>query len=102
MIVFTSIKNTAHWFELSFKDPKLTSSLIRWAKQEIEYFGNYYKSIVFGGEQSNFQVIADCGKIAHEQSNKVRLFHQPSSQLIQIVSTYPSTDESPRCVSSTS
>jgi hypothetical protein len=32
----------------------------------------------------------------------VRLFHQPSSQLIQIVSTYPSTDESPRCVSSTS
>ncbi|KAF9365084.1 exocyst complex component exo84 [Mortierella sp. NVP85] len=72
MIVFTSIKNTAHWFELSFKDPKLTSSLIRWAKQEIEYFGNYYKSIVFGGEQSNFQVIADCGKIAHEQSNKLR------------------------------
>ncbi|KAG0000602.1 exocyst complex component exo84 [Modicella reniformis] len=72
MIVFTSIKNTSHWFELSFKDPKLTSSLVKWAKQEIEYFANYYKSIVFGGEQSNFQVIADCAKIACEQSNRLR------------------------------
>ncbi|KAI8359738.1 Cullin repeat-like-containing domain protein, partial [Mortierella sp. GBAus27b] len=72
MIVFTSIKNTAHWFELSFKDPKLTSSVVRWTKEELEYFAAYYKRIVFESEQSNFQVIADCGRIAREQSNKLK------------------------------
>ncbi|KAF9903135.1 exocyst complex component exo84, partial [Lobosporangium transversale] len=72
MIVFTSIKNTSQWFELAFKDPKMTSALVKWAKQEIEYFGEFYKNIVFGVEQSNFQVIADCAKIASEQCIKLK------------------------------
>ncbi|KAI1320128.1 hypothetical protein EDD11_002100 [Mortierella claussenii] len=72
MIVFTSIKNTSQWFEMSFKDPQMTSALVKWAKQEIEYFAEFYKNIVFGGEQTNFQVIADCAKIATEQCNKLK------------------------------
>ncbi|KAF9185216.1 exocyst complex component exo84, partial [Haplosporangium sp. Z 27] len=72
MIVFTSIKNTSEWFELSFKDPKMSSAVVKWAKQEIEHFADIYKNIVFGSEQSNFQVIADCAKIATEQCNKLR------------------------------
>ncbi|KAF9344303.1 exocyst complex component exo84 [Mortierella sp. AD094] len=71
MIVFTSIKNTSEWFELSFKDPKMSSAVVKWAKQEIEYFGDIYKNIVFGHEMNNFQVIADCAKIATEQCNKL-------------------------------
>ncbi|KAF9995134.1 exocyst complex component exo84 [Entomortierella chlamydospora] len=71
MIVFTSIKNTTEWFELSFKDPKLSSAVVKWAKQEIEYFGDIYKNIVFSHEM-NFQVIADCAKIATDQCNKLR------------------------------
>src|SRR4051812_24274776 len=71
MIVFTSIKNTAEWFKLSFMDPKMTSALVKWSKQEIEYFAEFYKEIVFGAEQSNFQVIADCAKLTNEQCSKV-------------------------------
>lgn len=69
MIVFTSIRNTSEWYELSFKDPKMSSALVKWAKQEIEHYANLYKDIVFN--QSNFQVIADCFKITQEQCNKV-------------------------------
>ncbi|KAF9192772.1 exocyst complex component exo84 [Haplosporangium sp. Z 767] len=74
MIVFTSIKNTSEWFALSFQDPKMTSSLVKWAKQEIEWFAELYKDIVFGLQQvqSNFQVIADCFKIIQEQSGKLK------------------------------
>lgn len=73
MIVFTSIKNTSEWYELSFKDPKMSSTLVKWAKQEIEAFADLYKDIVFENSQlgMNFQVIADCFKIAQEQCNKV-------------------------------
>ncbi|KAF9408638.1 exocyst complex component exo84 [Podila epigama] len=67
MIVFTSIKNTTEWYELSFKDPKMSSALVKWAKQEIEHYADLYKDIVFS--QSNFQVIADCSKITQEQCN---------------------------------
>lgn len=69
MIVFTSIRNTSEWYELSFKDPKMSSALVKWAKQEIEHFADLYKDIVFN--QSNFQVIADCFKITQEQCDKV-------------------------------
>ncbi|KAG0209944.1 exocyst complex component exo84 [Mortierella sp. GBA30] len=70
MIVFTTIKNTSEWFELAFVDPKMTSALVKWAKQEIEYFADIYKDIVFGNQrQSNFQVIADCFKVAQEHCN---------------------------------
>ncbi|KAF9924134.1 exocyst complex component exo84 [Mortierella alpina] len=73
MIVFTTIKNTSEWFKLSFKDSKMTSALVKWAKQEIEYFADIYKDIVFGSQQqSNFQVIADCSKTAQEHCNKLR------------------------------
>ncbi|KAF9080339.1 exocyst complex component exo84, partial [Mortierella sp. AD031] len=72
MIVFTTIKNTSEWFELSFKDPKLSSALVKWAKQEMECFADIYKDIVFGSQQSNFQVIADCYKITQEQCDKLK------------------------------
>jgi protease II len=76
MIVFTSIKNTSEWYELSFKDPKLSSALVKWAKQEIEAFADLYKDVVFGTSQQglNFQVIADCFKITQDQCNKVKSF----------------------------
>jgi len=79
MIVFTSIKNTSQWYELSFKDPKMSSALVKWAKQEIEAFADLYKDIVFENSQQgmNFQVIADCFKIAQEQCNKVCRFLTP-------------------------
>ncbi|KAF9109719.1 exocyst complex component exo84 [Mortierella sp. AM989] len=72
MIVFTSIKNTSEWFELSFKDPKMSSAVVKWAKQEVEHFAEIHKSIVFGHELNNFQVIADCARIATDQCNKLR------------------------------
>ncbi|KAG0033000.1 exocyst complex component exo84 [Podila clonocystis] len=70
MIVFTSIRNTSEWYELSFKDPKMSSALVKWAKQEIEHYADLYKDIVFN--QSNFQVIADCYKITQEQCDKLK------------------------------
>ncbi|KAG0306060.1 exocyst complex component exo84 [Linnemannia gamsii] len=72
MIVFTTIRNTSEWFELSFKDPKMSSALVKWAKQEMECFADIYKDIVFGSQQSNFQVIADCYKVTQEQCNKLK------------------------------
>ncbi|KAF9581366.1 exocyst complex component exo84 [Lunasporangiospora selenospora] len=70
VIVFTTIWNTCEWFEASFKSPKMTSSLVKWVKEEIENFADNYKDIVFG--QGNFQVIADCFKIAQEQCSKLK------------------------------
>ncbi|KAF9314250.1 exocyst complex component exo84, partial [Linnemannia elongata] len=74
MIVFTTIKNTSEWFEESFKDPKMSSALVKWAKQEMECFADLYKDIVFSSQQSNFQVIADCYKVTQEQCNKLKEF----------------------------
>ncbi|KAG0223554.1 exocyst complex component exo84 [Actinomortierella wolfii] len=70
VIVFTTITHTAEWFEASFKDPKLTSSLVKWAKQELEYFGDLFKQSVFS--QSSFQVTADCLRMSKTQCNLLK------------------------------
>lgn len=85
MIVFTTIKNTSEWFEESFKDPKMSSALVKWAKQEMECFADLYKDIVFSSQQSNFQVIADCYKVTQEQCNKVRFCVPGLCTIVEIV-----------------
>ncbi|KAF8334621.1 Cullin repeat-like-containing domain protein [Cantharellus anzutake] len=42
-VVFTSIKHTANWYLASFEENEMASTLIQWAREQIECFATMFK-----------------------------------------------------------
>ncbi|KAF8327616.1 uncharacterized protein EI90DRAFT_3126976 [Cantharellus anzutake] len=47
-VVFTSIKHTANWYLASFEENEMASTLIQWAREQIECFATMFKRQVNG------------------------------------------------------
>ncbi|CAG8507867.1 10576_t:CDS:10, partial [Cetraspora pellucida] len=43
LVYFTLIKNTCDWYSAAFKDIKMSSGLIKWAKEEIEHYASMFQ-----------------------------------------------------------
>ncbi|KAF8531522.1 Cullin repeat-like-containing domain protein [Gautieria morchelliformis] len=70
VVVFTGIKHTADWFLASFKENDTASSLVQWAKEQIESYTEMFKKQVHGSDVAP-QTVQDCLDITRLQSRKL-------------------------------
>ncbi|KAH9884631.1 hypothetical protein C8Q73DRAFT_660739 [Cubamyces lactineus] len=69
-VVFTGIKNTADWFLASFKQNEVASSLVEWAKQQVELYAEMFRKQVYSSDIDP-HVIEEAIQITHIQSKKL-------------------------------
>ncbi|KAI0325433.1 hypothetical protein GY45DRAFT_1374778 [Cubamyces sp. BRFM 1775] len=69
-VVFTGIKNTADWFLASFKQNEVASSLVEWAKLQVELYAEMFRKQVYSSDIDP-HVIEEAIQITHIQSKKL-------------------------------
>ncbi|KAG2136515.1 uncharacterized protein EDB93DRAFT_781949 [Suillus bovinus] len=70
LVVFTGIKHTADWFLAGFVEHDMTSTLIDWAKKQIEMYAERFRKQVYSSDVEQ-QTIKEALKITYSQSRKV-------------------------------
>ncbi|RUP43284.1 hypothetical protein BC936DRAFT_137393 [Jimgerdemannia flammicorona] len=73
LVVFTLIRNTCDWYRESFKDNRMASGFVKWAREQVEIYAVIYRKQVFHHNQQNFQIIADCLKSTNDQCAMLRM-----------------------------
>ncbi|KIJ39437.1 hypothetical protein M422DRAFT_781017 [Sphaerobolus stellatus SS14] len=69
IVVFTGIKHTADWFLESFRERETASSLVQWAKEQIETFAEMFRKQVHGSDVSP-QTLQDCLEVTRLQAKR--------------------------------
>ncbi|KAG1845913.1 hypothetical protein DFJ58DRAFT_800298 [Suillus subalutaceus] len=69
-VVFTGIKHTADWFLAGFVEHDMTSTLIDWAKKQIEMYAERFRKQVYSSDAEQ-QTVKEALKITHSQSRKL-------------------------------
>ncbi|KIK35279.1 hypothetical protein CY34DRAFT_96392 [Suillus luteus UH-Slu-Lm8-n1] len=70
LVVFTGIKHTADWFLAGFVEHDMTSTLIDWAKKQIEMYAERFRKQVYSSDAEQ-QTVKEALKITHSQSRKL-------------------------------
>ncbi|KAG2155748.1 Cullin repeat-like-containing domain protein [Suillus clintonianus] len=70
VVVFTGIKHTADWFLAGFVEHDMTSTLIDWAKKQIEMYAERFRKQVYSSDAEQ-QTVKEALKITHSQSRKL-------------------------------
>lgn len=70
LVVFTGIKHTADWFLAGFVEHDMTSTLIDWAKKQIEMYAEKFRKQVYSSDAEQ-QTVKEALKITHSQSRKL-------------------------------
>lgn len=70
LVVFTGIKHTADWFLAGFVEHDMTSTLIDWAKKQIEMYAERFRKQVYSSDVEQ-QTIKEALKITYNQSRKL-------------------------------
>ncbi|OSD01155.1 hypothetical protein PYCCODRAFT_1392308 [Trametes coccinea BRFM310] len=69
-VVFTGIKNTVDWFLASFKQNEVASSLVEWAKEQIEMYAEMFRKQVYSSD-IDAATIEEAIRLTHIQSRKL-------------------------------
>ncbi|GJJ11884.1 hypothetical protein Clacol_006122 [Clathrus columnatus] len=69
-VIFTSIKHTCEWFLATFTDHDTASSLVYWAKGQIEKYAEMFRKQVHGSDISP-QTVEECLEITRIQGRKL-------------------------------
>ncbi|KAF8590795.1 hypothetical protein K439DRAFT_1329052 [Ramaria rubella] len=70
IVVFTGIKHTADWFLASFRENDTASSLVQWAREQIESYAAMFKKQVHGSDVMP-QTVQDCLETTRLHSRRV-------------------------------
>ncbi|KAG1717817.1 hypothetical protein EDB19DRAFT_1899773 [Suillus lakei] len=70
VVVFTGIKHTADWFLAGFVEHDMTSTLIDWAKKQIEMYAESFRKQVYSSDAEQ-QTVKEALKITYSQSRKL-------------------------------
>ncbi|CDO77292.1 hypothetical protein BN946_scf184753.g42 [Trametes cinnabarina] len=69
-VVFTGIKNTVDWFLASFKQNEVASSLVEWAKQQVEMYAEMFRKQVYSSD-IDAATVEEAIRLTHIQSKKL-------------------------------
>ncbi|CAG8688693.1 6445_t:CDS:2, partial [Cetraspora pellucida] len=72
LVYFTLIKNTCDWYSAAFKDIKMSSGLIKWAKEEIEHYASMFQRQVYSIHNRDDKIVQRCLKYARDHCLMLR------------------------------
>ncbi|CAG8771095.1 3769_t:CDS:2, partial [Dentiscutata heterogama] len=66
LVYFTLIKNTCDWYSAAFKDIKMASGLVKWAKEEVEHYASMFQRQVYSPHNREDKIVRRCLKYARD------------------------------------
>ncbi|CAG8480668.1 2872_t:CDS:10 [Paraglomus occultum] len=60
LVYFTLIKNTCAWYNSAFKDTRMASGLVKWAKEEMERYADMFRRQVYTVRNQDEQTVEKC------------------------------------------
>ncbi|CAG8535656.1 26125_t:CDS:10 [Dentiscutata erythropus] len=61
LVYFTLIKNTCDWYSAAFKDIKMASGLVKWAKEEVEHYASMFQRQVYSPHNREDKILREVG-----------------------------------------
>ncbi|RIB16109.1 Cullin repeat-like-containing domain protein [Gigaspora rosea] len=72
LVHFTLIKNTCDWYSAAFKDIKMASGLVKWAKEEVEHYASMFQRQVYSPHNRDDKIVRKCLKYARDHCLMLR------------------------------
>ncbi|KAF0432282.1 Exocyst complex component EXO84 [Gigaspora margarita] len=72
LVHFTLIKNTCDWYSAAFKDIKMSSGLVKWAKEEVEHYASMFQRQVYSAHNRDDKIVRRCLKYARDHCLMLR------------------------------
>lgn len=70
VVCFTVIRHTSDWYINAFKDNRMASGFVTWAKEQIEYFGDTFRRQVYAPAIEP-RVVEECLRVTSSANRKL-------------------------------
>ncbi|CAG8451935.1 8795_t:CDS:10 [Ambispora leptoticha] len=72
LVYFTLVKNTCDWYNAAFRDLRMSSGLVKWAKEEMEHYAGMFRRQVYSMHDPDAQISQECLKINKDHCSILR------------------------------
>ncbi|WAR62208.1 hypothetical protein PtB15_14B303 [Puccinia triticina] len=55
-VLFTLVKNTCEWYMTAFRDNRLASGFVKWAVDQLDFFGEIFRRQVYEGDEDQWTI----------------------------------------------
>ncbi|KAG9303570.1 hypothetical protein G9A89_018466 [Geosiphon pyriformis] len=72
LVYFHLVKNTCDWYNAAFRDMRMASGLVKWAKEEMVHYAGMFRRQVYSMQDLDERTVHECLKINKDHCNILR------------------------------